>query len=206
MYQHFSVALFVLPAIVSAQDATKASAVAERRICIAPASVESARNAAEAMIAIRDAFTNLLAGPGIKPVTLGAKLQSLVRDEAKQTSCSYLLMPAFKHVRTTGGSGVLGKAALDAIQSGAYQVGGAATGTAARAAEGAANQAVWSYASTTKTKDEMTLGVRLESSSGQVLLDEKNNRKAQSDGEDLLSPLVQQSAEKVAAILTKPVR
>lgn len=210
MYRIVTLALSTFPTVVAAQGSPGTSAATDRRLCIAPASVESAPNAADAMVAVRDAFSNVLAGPGVKPVALQAKLQSLVREEAKQSGCTYLLMPTFKHVHKTSGTGVLGKAALGAVQSGAYQVGGAASGTAARvaarAAEGAANQAVWNYASTTKTKDEMTLGVRLESSAGQVLLDEKTSRSAQSDGEDVLSPLVQQAAEKIAAIVTKPAR
>lgn len=199
-----------LPAIVTGQATPAPAAPAAMRLCIAPATIVSAPNAADATTAVRDAFSNILAGPGISPIVLQSKLQSLVREEAKQANCSYLLMPTFKHVHKTSGTGILGKAALGAVQGGAYQAGGALGGTAARvaasAAQGAANQAVSSYASSTKTKDEMTLGVRLESASGQMLLEEKNSRKAESDGEDLLSPLVQQAADKIAALVTKPAR
>ena len=210
MYRFVTLVLAAMPTIVAGQAASKAAAAGDRRVCIAPANVESAPNAADAMTAVRDAFTNVLAGPGIAPVALQAKLQSLAREEAKQSNCSYLLIPTFKHTRKTSGSGLLGKAALGAAQSGVHQATGAVGGPAARvaagAAQGAANQAVWSYAAGTKTKDEMVLCVRLESGTGQVLLDEKGSRSAKSDGEDLLSPLVQQAAEKVAAIMTKPAR
>ena len=210
MYKSFTLALLAIPTVIGAQGVSKPSALGDRRICIAPASVESAPNAVDAAVAVRDAFSNLLAGPGISPIALQAKLQPLAREEAKQNSCSYLLIPTFKHVRKTSGTGILGKAALGAAQSGVSQATGAVGGTAARvaasAAQGAANGAVWSYAAGTKTKDEMMVGVRLESNTGQVLLDEKNSRSAKSDGEDLLSPLVQQAAEKIAAIVTKPVR
>lgn len=204
-YRRLGIALLAaLPAAVIGQSTPGA------RICIAPATVESAPNAADAITAIRDAFSSLLTGPGITAVPLQSKLQSLVRDEAKQTGCPYLLATTFKHVHKTSGATILGKAALGAVETGAYQAAGAAGSTTARvaagAATGAANQATWHYAYATKTKDEMTLGVRLESASGQVLLDDKASRKAQSDGEDVLTPLVQQAAEKIAAIVTKPTR
>jgi hypothetical protein len=208
MYRPFKIlGLCALPAAVAAQGNPAPGASQGKRLCIAPATIESAPNATEAATAVRDAFTGMLTGPGIAPVALQSKLQSLVRQEAKQGDCSYLLIPTFKHVHKTSGGGVLGKAALGAVQSGAYQAGGVAAGTAARvavgAAQGAANQAASNYAYSTKTKDEMTLGYRLESASGQVLLEEKNSRKAESDGEDMLSPLVQQAAEKIAVLVTK---
>src|SRR5690242_3923057 len=93
------------------------------RICIAPAAIESAPSAADAMTAIRDAFSTVLNGPGITAMPLQAKLQSLVRDEAKQSNCSFLVLPTFKHVHKTSGAGLLGKAALGAVQTGAYEVG-----------------------------------------------------------------------------------
>jgi ABC-type uncharacterized transport system substrate-binding protein len=56
-----------------------------------------------------------------------------------------------------------------------------------------------------KTKDEMTLSYRLESATGQVLSEDKSSRKAQSDGEDVLTPLVQKAAEKIVSAV-KPSR
>ena len=194
---------FVLgaPALAIAQGA---GAV---RICIAPAAIEVAPSAADAMTAIRDAFSGMLAGPGITAVQLQAKLQSLARDEAKQSNCSFLVLPTFRHVHKTSGTGLLGKAALGAVQAGAYEVGGnsVATRAAAGAARSAANQAALHYAYSVKTKDEMTLSYRLESATGQVLSEEKSSRKAESDGDDVLTPLVQKAAEKIVSIV-KPSR
>jgi hypothetical protein len=204
-YRTLGIALLCgVPTITSAQPASAT------RVCIAPATIESAPNAAEAMTAVRDAFSSVLTGPGIAPVLLQAKLPSLVRAEAKQSNCTYLLIPTFKHVHKSSGNGILGKAALGAVQSGAYQAGGAAGSAAGRvgesAANGAANQALWHYEYAIKTKDEVSLGYRLESATGQLLLDDKASRKAESDGEDVLTPLVQQAAEKVVTIITKPTR
>jgi hypothetical protein len=204
MYRVLGIALLLgASSLAAAQDAVAATA----RICIAPATVESAPSAADAMTTIRDAFTNLLIGPGITPVPLQAKLRALVHDEAKQSNCSFLLLPTFKHVHKTSGSGILGKAAIGAVQAGSYEVGAssAATRVAAGAARNAANQAALHYAYNVKTKDEMTLSYRFESATGQLLSEDKSSRNAESDGDDLLTPLVQKAAEKIVSVV-KPSR
>lgn len=191
--------LFGIPTVAVAQGTAKA------RLCIAPAVIESAPSAAEAMTAVRDAFADMLTGPGITPVPLQAKLQSLVREEAKQSKCAFLVLPTFKHVHKTGGGGMLGKAALGAVQSGVNEVGGSSvvTRAAANAARNAASHAEGEYALSVKTKDEMTLNYRVESAAGQVLLEDKASRKAEADGADVLTPLVQQAAEKIASVVVK---
>ena len=104
--------------------------------------------------------------------------------------------------KKSGGS-VLGQVAAGAVREGAYAAGQATGTTAGRVAGGAvysaANQAAWNYATTTRTKDELTLGYRLESADGAVLLDKKEKRQAKADGEDLLSPLVQAASEEIVA-------
>ena len=209
MYRPVTIlSLCAFPAVVAAQGTPAVGASQGKRVCIAPATIESAPNADGAMTAVRDALSGFLTGPGIAPVALQSKLQSLVREEAKQSNCTYLLIPTFKHVHKTGGSNILGRAAASAAASGVSQVTGSASGVAGRvaanAAQGVAYQAASNYAYGTKTKDEMTLGYRLESPTGQTLLEDKTTRKAESDGEDVLSPLVRQAAEKIAAVVMKP--
>jgi hypothetical protein len=100
-------------------------------------------------------------------------------------------------------SNILGQVAAGAVREGAYAA-GQATGTpAGRIAGGAvysaANQAAYNYATTIRKKDELTLGYRLETADGKVLLDKRVKRSAKSDGEDLLTPIVQTAAEQVVA-------
>jgi hypothetical protein len=98
--------------------------------------------------------------------------------------------------------GLFGKVASGAVQQGAYAASGATSSTVGRvvagAAAGAATSTAYDYASSSRAKDELTLAYRLESASGAVLLEKSEKRKAQSDGEDLLTPLVQRAAEAVA--------
>jgi porphobilinogen deaminase len=48
-------------------------------------------------------------------------------------------------------------------------------------------------------KDELTLAYRLETPDGKALVEEKDKRKAEQDGEDLLTPMVEKAAEKIVA-------
>jgi hypothetical protein len=100
--------------------------------------------------------------------------------------------------------------AAGAAQQGAWEAGLSSGSTAGRiagqAAYGAAGQAAYDYAVTVHDKDEITLGYRLESGDGQVLIEKTDKRKAKSDGEDLLTPMVQEAAEAIAGVITRPGR
>jgi hypothetical protein len=174
------------------------------RICLAPASVEGSSGSADAAInAARETFTSYLTGPSLAAEPLKARLASQVREEARQAGCPYLLLTTLKHVQKHGGGSVLGRMAAGAAQQGAWEAGarsGSAVGrVAGQAAYGAAGQAAYDYAAGIHNKDELTLGYRLESSDGKVLVEKEDKRKAKSDGEDLLTPMVQAAAEAIVA-------
>ena len=178
------------------------------RICLAPATVEAAPGGFDPQTAVRETFTSFLTGPSLAVTPLQARLVSQVREEAKLAGCTFLLLPTIKHVRKTGGGGLLGKVVAGGVQQGAWSAAGSAGSTvgriAAGAAAGAAANAATDYATSSRVKDELTLKYRLESAPGKVLIDESDKRKAKSDGEDLLTPLVQAAAESVAQAAAKP--
>jgi hypothetical protein len=171
------------------------------QFCLAPATVEAAPAGVDPLTAVRETFTSFLTGPTLAVQPLGARLASQVREEAKVAGCPFLLISTVKHERKTGGGGLFGKVASGAVQQGAWSVSGAAGSTVGRvvagAAAGAASSAAADYASSSRTKDELTLSYRLESAAGAVLVDKSEKRKAKSDGEDLLTPLVQRAAEAI---------
>jgi hypothetical protein len=174
------------------------------KICLAPATVESAvGNSTDAANAVRETFTSFLTGPSLAVQPLNARLQSQVREEAKAAGCRYLLLPTVKHEHKSGGRGLVGRMAGGAVEQGAWRAGASAGGTvggvAAGAAAGAAGAAANNYAYSVRNKDELTLSYQLESADGKVLLDKSEKRKAKSDGEDLLTPVVQHAAEAVVA-------
>ena len=189
-----------------AQDSAS-SAPAVTQICLAPATVEAVPNGVDPLAAVRDAFTSFLTGPTLSVQPLNARLQSQVREEAKLAGCGFLLLTKIKHQRK-GGGGILGKMVGGAVQQGAWAVSGSVAGSmvgqvAAGAAAGAASTAVNDYAMNSKQTDELTLSYRLESGSGKVLVEKSEKRKAEADGEDLLTPLAQKAAEAIAEAVTK---
>jgi hypothetical protein len=199
----------VLAALAGVGSRAEATAPADTtRICLAPASVEgTSGNAASAIDAARETFTSYLTGPSLAAEPLKARLASQVREEARQAGCPYLLLTTLKHVQKRSGGSVLGRMAAGAAQEGAWQAGmssGSAVGRVAGvAAYGAAGQAAYNYAAGIHNKDELTLGYRLESADGKVLVEKEDKRKAKSDGEDLLTPMVQEAAEAVVAATGK---
>jgi hypothetical protein len=201
-----ALALAHLPAGADAQTAAPASP-SLTRICLAPAAVEAAPNGVDPMTAVRETFTSFLTGPSLAVTSLEARLVSQVRQEAKLAGCPFLLLPTIKHQRKTGGGGLLGKVASGAVQQGSWSVTGSTSSTVGRvvagAAAGAATSAAYDYASSSRVKDELTLSYRLESAAGAVLVEKSEKRKAKSDGEDLLTPLVQRAAEAIATAASK---
>jgi hypothetical protein len=199
------------PAAAQGTPAAASGTPARAHICLAPASVETASGTADgAMTAVRATFTSYLTGPSLEVAPLTSRLSSQAREEAKASNCPYLLLTTLKQVHKTsgGGSSFLSRVAGSAVQSGAYAAGGTMTSTAGRvagdAAAGAAGAAASNYGSSTRTKDELTLATRLEASDGKVLVDMTGKRKAESDGEDMLTPLVEKAATAVAAAVAKP--
>ena len=181
----------------AAQDTTNM-----RRICLAPAAVETSASSDAAVNAVREAYTAYLTGPTLQAQALQARLASQVRLEARQAGCPFLLLTTVKHEKKRG-SGLLGRVAAGAAQQGAWEAGTASGSTAGRiagqAAYGAAaGVAASNYAATFHAKDELTLSYRLESPDGKALAEGKEKRKAKADGEDMLTPLVEKAAEAVA--------
>lgn len=202
----FAVLLIAPPA---AQQSPVSAAAA--RICLVPPSVEATAGSADnAIAAVRESFASFLNGPSLTVTPLAARLEVQAREEAKSGNCPFLLFTSVKHTRKSGG--LLGHVAAGAVQSGAYAVGSASSSTVARvatsAAAGAAGAAAsaYAYASIVKVQDELALTSRLESGDGKVLLQRTDKRKATSDGEDLVTPLVQHAAEAIADVVTKTKR
>jgi len=195
-------ALAAGPGVGAAQDTTNM-----RRICLAPAAVETSASSDAAVNAVREAFTAYLTGPTLQAQALQARLASQVRLEARQAGCPFLLLTTVKHEKKRG-SGLLGRVAAGAAQQGAWEAGVASGSTAGRiaghAAYGAAaGVAASNYAATFHAKDELTLSYRLESPDGKALAEGKDKRKAKADGEDMLTPLVEKAAEAVAEAVSR---
>jgi hypothetical protein len=180
------------------------------RICLAPTVIEaSTYSATEIIDAVRETFTTLLSGPLLQVQPLTSRLQAQVRAEASAAGCPYLLLTSIKHTRKAGGGGVLSRMAGAAVQQGASAAGAAAGSKigsiAGSAIAGAASVATQNFAGSIKIKDELALEYRLEAGGTEILKD-REKQKAESDGEDLLTPVAHKAAEAVATAMAKRSR
>jgi hypothetical protein len=203
------VLLMVMPGALAAQ-AVAGGTPAKAHICLAPSSVETASGtAAQAMQAVRETFSSFLTGPTLEVAPLQSRLPSQAKAEAKAANCPFVLLTTLKQVHKGGGGpSLLGRAAAGAVQGGASAAGGLVGSpggaVAANATAGAAGGAASSYGSSTQSKDELTLSTHLENADGKVLVEMTDKRTAQSNGEDMLTPLVEKAATAVANAVSEP--
>lgn len=202
MTLHRTMFVLALAALSVAPVAAQESGSDAARVCLAPTRVKGASDNDAAMAAVRETFTSLLTGPTIGVSPLSARLESQAREEARQAGCPYILFTTLEQKHKEAHS-LLGRIASGAVESGGYMAAARATTVAgevaASAAAGAASAAVSTFAGSVKSEDEVKLSYRLESAGGKAIVKKSEKRKADSDGEDLLTPLVGEAAEAIAA-------
>lgn len=169
-------------------------------------SVGDGMNAAELSGAIRNTLTEYLKTLQIELVQLEAKLPSAIDAEAKQKECDYIIYANVSH-KKGGGGGMFGKA-LGNIAGAAASSIGYSTGSVAGAVAGqAASQAIYTASSVSqsiKSKDELTLDIKVNAASdGSAALTNQYKAKAKSDGEDIISRIIEQAAQAVVDAIGK---
>jgi hypothetical protein len=198
---------WLIAAVAFATTAHATNTSGSVRICLAPATAEaSVGSNADLVGAVRESFTTFLTGPGIAITPLEARLSGQIRAEAQQSQCSYVLFPTVRHERKE--TGLLGRIAAGAVQSGAWEAAGAAHSSTTRVLAGAASAGAASYSafSWIRSRDVLNLDYRLEAGDGHVLIEKKSQNKASSDGQDLLTPLVQSASETIVSTLSASAR
>lgn len=173
-------------------------------VCIAlvpPKVLVPGTDSIEGSRVVHDLLRSYLTGPSMHTVSLDARLPSQVREEAQQKQCEHVLYTEFTMKR--GGGGGVGRALGQAAGGAVWYAPGLGGGVATLAAAGAV-QAVAALAGSTKAKDEMRMEYRLESLTGARLVAPRVEKlKAKSDGEDLVTPLVEKAAAAAAAAVSK---
>ena len=164
---------------------------------------------------IRNSIVLLMSGPAVDIVGLDARLPIQAQAEAQQKQCDYLLFTAVdvKHANS-GGFGKFmkfGSAAANATPVGmmskmgsmaAAQV--AASQVAMMSAQQQAVNQLAQFNGQVKSKDDVTLSYQLlPTGQSKAKLENTLKGKAKSDGEDVLTPLIQQAA---TTILTEAVK
>jgi outer membrane lipoprotein SlyB len=149
--------------------------------------------------AVQNTLGEYLKGTKIELVSLEAKLAGSIASEAKTKECDYVLYVTVSHKKGGGGGlgGMFGSVIAPAIGS----VGLGNTGSVAGniAAQAAANAIITAgtVAANVKSKDEITLDVKLDQAIGVGVFAKQYKNKAKSNGQDIISPLVEQMAQTV---------
>lgn len=188
----------------SNSSANAASTVGEKKAgvirlglaAVKTGSVGSGLNAAELAAAIRNTLVEYLKSPNVELVQMEARLPSQIDAEAKQKECDFVVYASVSHKKGGGGGfgGMFGKIAPSVIASAAPAGGYAAAHVASNAVYTAATMS-----ESVKSKDEISLDVKLQAPGGSAApaLSKGVKAKAKSDGEDIISPLIEQIAQAI---------
>lgn len=163
-------------------------------------SVGEGVNAQELSAAVQNTLAEYLKMPNVEIVRLEAKLPSAIDAEAKEKECDFVIYANVSHKK--GGGGMFGKALgklSETVAGRAYgsadTVGKATQITIMTAAEATGN---------VKAKDQITLEIKLVAAGSQSPVAAKQfQAKAKSDGEDIISQLVEQAAQMIVDASTK---
>jgi hypothetical protein len=151
--------------------------------------------------AVRSAAAQYFQGSNIEVVQIEAMLPNAVAGEAKEKGCQYVLQIAVSQKKGGGGFGMF--KAIAPVLSSVAPMAGISGNLAGQVAGSVASQAIMSAASmssSTKSKDTFTFDYALVTlADNSVKVTNSLKAKAKSDGEDVLSPMLESMAE---AILT----
>jgi hypothetical protein len=153
---------------------------------------------------IRNTIMQYLTGPSLEVVPLAAMLSSQIEAEAKAKECDYVLYSDISQQLRGGAMGFLKKAGpLSSMIPGIGMMGGM-TGAVAGAVASTAVAGAASAASTVKAKAEITFDYKLLASGNTTaILANTAKAKAKEDGEDVVTPMIEQAATAILAEVTK---
>jgi hypothetical protein len=200
---------------VAAPQALGPKAPGKIRVGIAPpeAQLGQGNNAgADYSTPIRNAIVALMSGPAVEIAALDSRIAMQLQAEAQQKQCDYVLFSSVGVKHSSGGGFgkfmKMGSTAASMTPMGAmsHGMGGAMAASAASMAASAAAQAAQQQAISQlagfngqiKSKDDVTVQYQLVQT-GQTapLVQNSLQGKAKSDGEDVLTPLLTQTANTV---------
>ena len=150
---------------------------------------------------LRELFASFLRGPSMEVVLLDARLAAHAVDEARLKDCAHVLHATVTRKRTGSGGSTFGQIVGQAGSSAAWGLPIGGVGAAiARGATVATTQAISEMAASTKARDEVRLDYRVMALDGRTTIGPRTDKaKAKTDGEDLVTPMVERAAEAIVA-------
>lgn len=160
--------------------------------------------ASDLSVAIQNSLLSYLKGTKVEIVLLEAKLISALTEEAKQKECDYILTATTSHKKGGGGFGGFGKMLGSVVsQTGIGHTGSTAGNIVGQMATTAAVSAS-SLSGNVKSKDELTLELAiLSTADNKSVLAKQFKTKAKSNGDDIISAIVEQAAQAIIDVVVK---
>ncbi len=161
------------------------------------AAVAEGMNGSDLADAFKGSLAEYLKMPNVEVVFLEAKLPSAIQAEAAEKDCDYILYGTVNHKKGGGGFGVFSKVIAPAV--GAVGIGHTGS-TAGNIAGGIATRSIVTagqVAGNVKAKDEISLEMKITQANGAVKLAKVFKKKAKNDGEDIITPIVEEAAQAI---------
>jgi hypothetical protein len=207
----------VTSAAVPLPQALGPKAPGKIRIGIAPAQAQLGQgNNAQADYAtpIRNAMVYMMNGPAVEIAALDSRIPLQLQAEAQQKQCDFILLSSVTVQHSGGKFGKFMKAGNMAASMNpmvmmtksvsAMAASQAASQAAAMTAQQQAVNQLSQFNGQIKSKDDVTVDYQLyPTGQGQPKLQNSLKGKAKSDGEDVLTPLIQQAASTILTDVTK---
>ena len=192
-----------IPGTVSGSTPKKEGAI-RIGVVMSKAQMSDGVPATQSAEAVRNTFIGYLNGPSIEVVALNARLPEQAIEEARQSQCDYILYSGLTQKK--GGGGMFGKV-IGNVAGAAGSVipyGGGAGEVAARTAATTAIYTTAAIATSIKAKDELTLEYKLQTTADQkTVVSNTSKAKAKSDGEDVITPMIQTAAQAMVSAVRK---
>ncbi len=194
------------PSAASEVGAKKAGVVRIGLAAVKTGAVGEGLNAAELAGAIKNTLTEYLKSPKIELVALEAKLPSAIDAEAKSKECDFVIYANVSHKKGGGGGGMFGKMLGSVASSTISRVGYGSGNIAGQVAGQVASEAVYTastMSANVKSKDEITLDIKVNSAAGAAALAKQFKQKAKGDGDDIITPIIEQAAQSILDAVAK---
>ncbi|MFL6215915.1 MAG: DUF4412 domain-containing protein [Blastocatellia bacterium] len=179
-----------------ALEPKKASVIRLGLTRVKTTSVGEGMNAAELAAAIRNSLAQSLKNPNVEVVMIEAASASQIDAEAKQKECDFIITASVEHKKGGSKFGQFAPALSHVASLGGYS--GSTAGAVAGEVASAAIITAASASANVKAKDQLTLDINVQAPANAVAVAEKQFKtKAQSNGEDIISPTAQQAAQAI---------
>lgn len=167
------------------------------------AAVGEGLNASDLAKAVQNSLGEYLKTPKLELVALEAKLPAAIESEAKEKECDFVVYATVSHKKGgSGGLGMFGKVVAPAVgRVGIGHTGSTIGNVAGQVATGVIVTA-GAMSANVKSKDELTLDLKVNTIGGTTALTNQFKAKAKSDGEDIISQVIEQAAQAILNVAT----